>query len=745
MKTIPFFSKIVSDIEKLPQQFLNEDILDYFLLLACKREGGKHHFHAYVPKDLDRTLFHDPAVHFLGMRDPGAVALKEPDFGSVHFVSRLALGDAFTMTCGIRDFKKAFPNVKIKVTSTAPRVWDNNPYIDQDITPEKTVNVGTGWLTNASNRLNLHMANAYRISIQNETGLTFDQGPIRPDIWLSGEEYDAPPLIEGPYWVIILGGELGWPLKMYPLDKWQQVVDALPDIRFVQLGASEHTRAHGKLANNRGNVIDFVGKTQDPKTGIRDLFKIFLHAQGSVGLVSMHMHLSAAFNNPCVVIAGAREPAWFTHYMGHQYLHVNGCLPCAEERACWHCGLEACKNLRPDGKTPTCADIIRPEDVTAAIMKYYDGGRLKIGEKIMNPFFKNVNRGKEKVTIATGRDAVTVPPKPVPQIPGQKVLRLLTSCRGFGGSEKSTLQIMKMFIEKGWRVELVPWGGRIGTAYNKAIPEGVIASTDLTGPCDVLLYYCTDTVYFPEMNDEKFNAMMGRIKADRKVMAINYRIGHLKEKDWAKGWDQYLFLCSQKDAEWKGVVPGASTQVLAPATDLAPFFEIKRRYHTYRYAKLIRHNSQGDAKWPADINAFIHEVNKIDKRTEWYCMPPASFLMEDPKIFKFAKNEVPIPEFLSKGNCFIYNLPDGYQDQGPRVIMEAMATGLPVIADNRWGAKDRVPEEAGWLCDTREDYFRALQDIAELPSLLATKGKSARKIALDTFDPYLWVKAITGE
>ena len=126
-------------------------------------------------------------------------------------------------------------------------------------------------------------------------------------------------------------------------------------------------------------------------------------------------------------------------------------------------------------------------------------------------------------------------------------------------------------------------------------------------------------------------------------------------------------------------------------------------------------------------------------------MPPASWLMDGDGIFKFKVNEVPVHQFLAKGNCFIYNLPDGYSDQGPRVIIEAMASGLPVIADNRWGAKDRVPEEAGWLCDTREDYLQAIRDIAGLPSLLATKGKAARKFALDTFNPYLWVKAITGE
>ena len=905
MKPIPYFSKLFSDIERLPLRFKEEDIEDVFMLMACQRPGGQHHFHAYVPKGLDKKLFHDAAKAYLGIAEK---RIAEPDFTSCEFVSRLALGDALTMTCGIRDFKAAFPEVKVRVVSTAPRIWDNIPYIDQSLDkPEKVFSVGTGWLTNASNRLDTHMANAYRISIQNETGLAFEQGPIRPDIWLSEEEYNAEPIIPGPYWVIILGGELGWPLKMYPLEKWQQVVDSLPDITFVQLGAEEHTNAHGRLSNNKGNVIDFVGKTQDPQTGIRDLFRIFLHAQGSVGLVSMHMHLSAAFQNPCVVVAGAREPAWFTQYMGHQYLHVNGCLPCATERACWHCGLDACKNLLKDGKTPKCADIIAPEDITRAILKYYEGGRLEMGRKVANTLFKNIARGKptEKVQVAfsgvsisrEGWDALerfcaerkperileygpgvstglfkkhaavvhsiesepqtynvgldTLVSKPegrydfvfvdgprgawsgdkddiknysrylpvqtardhtdcivlhnalrdaerrvcrallagwkehdlrvdrgmvayfrpdehvrpdehggagdrdteearrsegVVGKPGKGLVKILTSCRGYGGSEKSTIMLMRMFLERGYRVDLIPWGGeeKVCAPYRAAIPEGVNISKDLRSECDALLYYTTDTVYFPEMKDAAFDDLMGGIRAERKAMCVNYRIGHLKEKEWAKGWDLYLFLCSQKDAEWRDKVGAEHTAVLPPPTDLTDFFAVKRRYHTYRHVRLIRHNAQGDAKWRKDINEFLKAAWDIDPKTEWHCMPAASWMTDDPRIFKFRKNELPVHEFLSRGNCFIYNLPDGYQDQGPRVIMEAMATGLPVIADNRWGAKDRVTEESGWLCDNLQDYLKALQDIAELPSLLSTKGKTARKIAKDTFDPYAWVDKVLG-
>jgi ADP-heptose:LPS heptosyltransferase len=75
--------------------------------------------------------------------------------------------------------------------------------------------------------------------------------------------------------------------------------------------------------------------------------------KGLLGLVSMHMHLSAAFNNPCVVLAAGREPASFTQYYGHQYIQNNGALPCVETKACWACKLEGCRNLVKPTHPPT--------------------------------------------------------------------------------------------------------------------------------------------------------------------------------------------------------------------------------------------------------------------------------------------------------------------------------------------------------------------------------------------------------
>ena len=136
---------------------------------------------------------------------------------------------------------------------------------------------------------------------------------------------------------------------------------------------------------------------------------------------------------------------------------------------------------------------------------------------------------------------------------------------------------------------------------------------------------------------------------------------------------------------------------------------------------------------------------RIDSSVEFHYMPARSDCMNHPQVYKYPKNKPPVYEFLSKGNCFWYHLPPGYQDQGPRTVIEAMAVGLPVIADNRYGAKERVTEETGWLCEDWNDYLKVIKEIVENPEIIEIKGKAARKRAIDEFVPERWIEEILGD
>ena len=115
-----------------------------------------------------------------------------------------------------------------------------------------------------------------------------------------------------------------------------------------------------------------------------------------------------------------------------------------------------------------------------------------------------------------------------------------------------------------------------------------------------------------------------------------------------------------------------------------------------------------------------------------------------PQIYKFKVNELNVAEFINRGNCFWYKLPDNYTEGGPKVILEAQASGLAVICDNHSGPADRVDENTGWLCNTWEDYLKVIGEIIENPILLKIKGQAAREKAKTEYDPYNWIKEILG-
>jgi len=80
---------------------------------------------------------------------------------------------------------------------------------------------------------------------------------------------------------------------------------------------------------------------------------------------------------------------------------------------------------------------------------------------------------------------------------------------------------------------------------------------------------------------------------------------------------------------------------------------------------------------------------------------------------------------------------------GPKVIMESQAVGLPVIADNHSGAKDRVIEGTGILCNNFQEHIAAIKYFTS-EQAREMMGKAAKEHAKKEYNPEKWIEELIG-
>lgn len=297
------------------------------------------------------------------------------------------------LTAAVRDLHQCNPGEFLTdVRTSAAELWENNPHLtplsEQD--PEVEVIECAYPLIDHSNELPYHCLHGFIDFLNERLGLQIRPTAFKGDIHLSDEEkfwYSQVHELTGediPFWIINAGGKADVSVKWWDVGRYQQVVNHFKGrIQFVQVGAIHHH--HPKLSG----VIDLRGQTT-----ARELVRLVYHAQGVVCGVTALMHLAAAVeskNNdaplrPCVVIAGAREPAHWECYPNHQFIHNNGALPCATVGGCWKDRIfplgdgderdqpeHRCTNV-VDGVLPRCMDLISAAEVIRRIESYFDGG-----------------------------------------------------------------------------------------------------------------------------------------------------------------------------------------------------------------------------------------------------------------------------------------------------------------------------------------------------------------------------------
>jgi glycosyltransferase involved in cell wall biosynthesis len=107
----------------------------------------------------------------------------------------------------------------------------------------------------------------------------------------------------------------------------------------------------------------------------------------------------------------------------------------------------------------------------------------------------------------------------------------------------------------------------------------------------------------------------------------------------------------------------------------------------------------------------------------------------DEGIVEFLPETRDVRPYLASAHVFV--LPSYYREGLPRTILEALATGRPVVTTDMPGCREAIEEgRNGFLVPPRdaEALADALGRFLEHPALLESMGRAARQTAVDTYD-----------
>ncbi len=317
-----------------------------------------------------------------------------------------APGDTICSTAAVRDLAMHHPGrFEIHIAGACSAIWDGNPHIAHYWSAQyprgmPRIELSYHSALAAANHVRLHFLTAFHRLLEEQLNIDLPVQRARGDLHLARGErsYSS---IDGRYWLMVAGGMHQIRTKIWPADYAQETVRQLSalGIRVVQVGARYHGHEHPALHG----VIDLVGRTT-----LREMLRLVFHADGVICPVTFAMHAAAAFDKPCVVIAGGREPWWWESYTNsadrhfgpdcppvkvpHRFLHTQGRLDCCHDGGCWKTTLPT---LGPPGPhdcvdtrltaagrlIPACLAGITPVMVVQAVQSYYAEGLLAVPSK----------------------------------------------------------------------------------------------------------------------------------------------------------------------------------------------------------------------------------------------------------------------------------------------------------------------------------------------------------------------------
>ena len=273
-------------------------------------------------------------------------------------------GDLLMLSACVRDIKIWYPHIQLDVVTSDNDIWLNNPHLtplDKNDPDVVEMDMQYETIHQSNENLYAHFIHGFIDDFNKKTGFSVKLTIFKPDIHLTEEEKNEPVFKDQAekFVLMLAGGKNDYKTKWWWNEAWTEVVNLCPDVQFIQIGKSAADHNHPRV--HTVNCIDKRGKTST-----REVIRLVYQSVGTLSVVTMIMHMAAAFDKHAAVVAGGHEPWWWERYPGHDYFHTIGRLPCCRFGGCWK---GECENKNENDRQ-RCLELISPQKVAEAIWKW---------------------------------------------------------------------------------------------------------------------------------------------------------------------------------------------------------------------------------------------------------------------------------------------------------------------------------------------------------------------------------------
>jgi glycosyltransferase involved in cell wall biosynthesis len=243
---------------------------------------------------------------------------------------------------------------------------------------------------------------------------------------------------------------------------------------------------------------------------------------------------------------------------------------------------------------------------------------------------------------------------------------------------------------------------------------------------DVVLFH-----YYPPMSQVELADLPASI-ASRAALYNHWHapVPHIPEIQ------RYCFP-SRSSARLSGTAIPRRKQVVITNPVGDEFFNVTRRKDDA--FRLGRHSRGTPGKFSPDFFDLFERIDIPDLQVlslgyapymgEW--LAAHAFALKH-TYWLLTANTMDVRRFLSVLDLYVYKTHAMFRETCPVCILESLASGVPVVAENRGGIADLVVDgETGILCRTRQDYKDAVEELYANPDRRRRYSRAARQWARD--------------